>query len=198
MQISEFIETYTVLFLSFHLLGVALGLGGATIADTFFFRFLRDFRISHKEADVMQWMSRIIMTALVIIYVSGGLLYAGDMERYLASQPFLFKCAIVFILTINGIALHHFVSPRLVHLSFSAIHPSSNPRIHRLRKIAFAMGAVSVTSWYTVFFTAMLKSLIPATVSVWQMLLFYVVVLIIAVIGSQIVERHLHRKSSKA
>lgn len=195
---TESLLPYTTVFLSLHLLGVALGLGGATIADTFFFRFLRDFRISSKEADVMQWMSRVIMIALVLIYVSGGLLYMGDMERYLASQPFLFKCTIVFVLTINGIALHHFVSPRLVHLSFASSHPASNPRINRLRKIAFAMGAVSVTSWYTVFFTAMLKSLIPATVSMWQMLLFYGVVLIIAVIGSQIVERHLHRKSSNA
>lgn len=198
MLISDFLTTYTVLFLSLHLLGVALGLGGATIADTFFFRFLRDFRISRKEADVMQWMSRVIMVALILIYISGGLLYAGDMERYLASQPFLFKCAIVFVLTINGIALHHFVSPRLIDLSFSSSKPLSSAGFHRLRKIAFAMGAVSVTSWYTVFFTAMLKTLVPATVSVWQMLLFYAVVLIIAVIGSQIVERHLHRKSSKA
>src|SRR3989344_7244119 len=40
--LTEYRPTITML----HLLGLALGLGGATISDIFFFRFLKDYRIS--------------------------------------------------------------------------------------------------------------------------------------------------------
>jgi hypothetical protein len=196
MTITEFLTQYQVLFLTLHILGVALGLGGATIADTFFFRFLSDFRISRKEADTMQWMSKLIVAALVLIYVSGGAIYMIDPNRYLASAPFLFKMIIVFVVTVNGISLHEFISPRLVHLSFLSLRPNANATAHRLRRIAFAMGAVSMTSWYTVFFTAMLKTLISEAVALRHLLLLYIAALAVAIFCSQVLERHLHRRSS--
>src|SRR3989344_1068910 len=41
---------YRPAILGLHVLGLALGLGGATCTDLFFFKFLKDFRISHEEA----------------------------------------------------------------------------------------------------------------------------------------------------
>lgn len=197
-EIISFAQAHVQVATTFHILGVCLGLGGATLADTFFFRFLKDFRISTKEAEVMQWISKVILFALVIIYVSGALLYLSDMERYLHSPPFLFKSFCVFMLTVNGIALHEFISPRLVHISFLALHPHVSATIHRLRKIAFAMGAVSVTSWYCTFFTAMLKSILPPDLTFVQMLLGYIVLLSVAVTVSQLIEAHLHRIGSRS
>lgn len=62
LSISEFgfvslLDRYHELVLIGHFLGVALGLGGATITDIFFFKFLKDFRISEWEADVMHTLS---------------------------------------------------------------------------------------------------------------------------------------------
>jgi hypothetical protein len=46
-----------------HLLGVVLGLGGATIADLLFFKFLREFEISKKDAEILRLLSRVIVIA---------------------------------------------------------------------------------------------------------------------------------------
>src|SRR3989344_3523616 len=58
-----------------HILGLVLGLGAATITDIFFFKFIKDFRISHDEAAVMNTLSQIIWAGLAILIITGLGLY---------------------------------------------------------------------------------------------------------------------------
>lgn len=180
-------------WLALHILGVCIGLGGATITDILFFKFLKDFRISKKEADVMRTVSHVILGALAIIILSGIALYVPSMPKYNASAAFLVKMFIVGVLTVNGLVLHGYVSPKLVQLSFTS-HHRSTPRLRVLRHLAFALGAVSATSWYTTFFLAMLKSLLPAESTVTQLLLAYGCIVAMGVCASQFIECRLHRR----
>lgn len=196
MPTAEFFAAYGQLFLTLHLLGVILGLGGATIADTLFFRFLKDLRISSREAAVLDWISKVVTAALLLIFISGFALYLAEPERFQQSASFTFKMLVVVVLTINGLLLHHFVSPRLVKITFLPSTHGAREQIQYLRKAAFAMGSVSAVSWYSTFFIAMLKSLLPPTVTLNILLGIYTAVLAIAVFSSQMIERWLDRRGS--
>lgn len=189
----EFFSAHTTIALTAHLIGVAVGMGGATITDVLFFNFLRDFSISKKEAEVMNILSNLIMGALVLLYLSGIALFLSNPSLYAQSPAFLSKAFIVLVLTLNGILMHKFIAPNMVSLSF--LHPYGGHRdMHRWRPLAFAMGAVSFTSWYSVFFIAMLKSYLPPDIRVLQIIVGYMVVLSCAVFASQLLHRYLHGK----
>ena len=191
---TEFLEAIFLhprLWMSLHILGVCVGLGGATITDVLFFKFLKDFRISMKEADVMRTLSHIILGALALILISGLALYVLNTAQYNASAPFIAKMIIVVVLTCNGMLLHAYVSPKLVRLSFTQ-HHHATPRLRQLRHLAFALGAVSASSWYFTFFLAMLKSLLHEGIATHMILTAYAVVVFVAVCFGQLVEHRLH------
>lgn len=179
------LSEYKVFFLTAHILGTVLGLGGATIADFLFFRFLKDYKISAKECDVLNTLKGIILSALGLIIVSGVGLFLTDVQLYSSSGPFVVKMLIVGIITINGIALHLVVAPYLLRLDLKR----HQRRHRRWRRMAFTLGAVSVCSWYSAFFIAMLKSVLPENFSI----LFggYLVALMFALLMSQVIERRL-------
>ena len=181
----SFLTEHTLLVLTAHILGTILGLGGATIADILFFRFLKDYKITAKECDVLHLLKGIILGALGLIILSGIGLYLTDIQRYSASGPFLAKMLIVGIITINGIALHVIVAPHFLRLDLKRYHA----RYQHWRRLAFALGGISVCSWYCAFFIAMLKTILPQDFT----LLFggYLVLLSMTLFITQVMERRL-------
>lgn len=191
-ELLTFAETYKPLFLTAHILGTILGMGGATISDILFFRFLKDFRISNKEHEVLSVLKNVVMSALLLIIISGIFLFLSDPEGYRSNPAFVFKTLVVGIVTINGIALHLLVAPYLIHLNMRKKHQRMSRNWHHL---AFALGGISFASWYTAFFTAMLKRYLEGWM-VGDLLVAYLIVLAIGIGGSQVVERHLNKKAS--
>ncbi len=179
------------LVLTLHILATVLGLGSATIGDLLFFRFLRDGRISSKEQEVLHLMKDTVLSALLGILVTGAALYLPNTETYNASAPFMLKMTAVIVLSINGMLLHVIVAPHLLKINFHS------ERSHRLRRLAFALGAVSFVSWYTAFFTAMLKQFMKG-LPLAALLLAYVGALVCGMGVSQIVEKTLSRRTAKA
>lgn len=192
----EFFAAHKRVFLSLHIMGVAVGMGGATITDLLFFNFLRDFTISKKESEVMNMLSNVIMVALGILWVSGVALFFSDPAAFGASPAFLVKMTILAVLTVNGILMHKFIAPHMVDFSFLRHPIHARHVMHTMRALAFAMGAVSFTSWYSVFFIAMLKSYVPAGTSYVHLLLAYAFIASFAVLSSQILHTHIRRKSA--
>lgn len=185
----DLLQPYRPLVLSGHILGVIIGMGGASVSDVLFFRFLRDYRISQKEAEVLHVLKNLIMSALGVILLSGALLVALDPAAFLASAPFRFKMAVTGIVALNGIALHLIVAPHLLHLNLRTERKTHG---RSWRRLAFALGGVSVCSWYTVFFTAMLKSMLPQDLT--MLFMGYVFLLVCTLLGTQFVEHFLtHR-----
>lgn len=178
--------------LGMHILGLALGLGAATTADILFFRSLKDFRISHWEAEILHTLSQIIWVGLAILILSGTGLYLSNMEVLNQSSKFMAKVGVVAVILVNGAFLNLLVSPKLIHISFGAIRGPATDTMSHWRKIALALGAVSATSWYTAFTLGMLRSIPLSTL---QILFIYLVLLCCAIGGSQVVGYYLRRRS---
>lgn len=188
-MIIEILTEYRLLFLTLHILSMAIGLGGATVSDVLFFRFLKDFRISKKEQETLHVLKNIILTAMIIITLTGLALYLPMSAKLNASPLFLLKAIATGVLLVNGIALHVFIAPHLIHLNLKD-NSHMGAGWHRL---AFALGSISICSWYSVFLIAMLKNEIPWGYS--TMLTAYIVLLLVAVTISQIVRVLLKKKA---
>ena len=177
----------------FHVLGVAIGLGGATIADIFFFKFLKDFRTSEWEAETMHTLSQIIWFALALLILTGLALYLPEAEELNRSAKFLVKMIVVAVIIVNGAFLNLLVAPKLVKISFHERHRHEAGELHHVRKIAFALGAISIVSWYSAFILGMIRKL-PIEFS--SLLLIYLFILGGAIIGSQFMERFFVKRAN--
>ncbi len=175
---------YKRLVLSLHLTGLALGFGGALISDIFFFKFLKDFKISESEADTLSTLSQVIWAGLAVLVISGIGLYLPEMARLNDSPKFLLKMVVVGVITINGLFLNLLIAPKLVKITFERKqHPGG---LHYIRRIAFALGAVSIVSWTSAF---ILGSLRTSPLPFVPLLLIYLGMLVVGIIGSQVTER---------
>lgn len=189
----ELLAEHHEIFLGLHLFGMAIGLGGATISDIMFFRFLKDLRISEFESGVLHTLSQIIWFALAVLVISGLGLYLPEAAELNQSAKFLVKMIVVGVIIINGALLNLLVAPNLVRISFGAPHHHQRGELRHIRKLAFALGGVSVVSWYSAFIFGLgLHGLSSAGFG--ALLLIYSGLLVVAVAISQVVERNIHKK----
>lgn len=188
----ELLDKYRLTILIFHSLGAAIGLGVATVADILFFRFLKDFKISDFEAQVLRVLSQAIWLALAVIVLAGIGLYLPSAEALALSPKFLVKMIIVAVIIVNGAFLNLLVSPKLVRISFGGKHEHEAGELRRERRMAFAMGAVSIVSWYSAFILGLLKK-VPLSFPV--LLSIYAGLLIAAVVASRIMEKIFVKKA---
>ena len=181
----EMLARLKTVSLILHLIGVALGVGAATISDIFFFRFLKDFRISKFESEILHMLSQVVWLGLGILVLSGVGLFLPEIAQFGASSKFLTKMIIVLVIITNGVLLNLYVSPRLLDISFGQQHHHHAGELRQFRKIAFAAGSISLLSWYLTLILGALRS-IP--ISLTQALGIYIAMLFIAISTSQIVE----------
>jgi uncharacterized membrane protein len=183
LDISALLLQFKTPIVILHAFSAAVGVGAVVMTDVFFFRFLKDYRISHKESETLDTISQVVWFALGMLVLTGLGLFFGDTARYLASTKFLTKSLIVGILIVNGVLLNLLVAPRLIDISFGKAHVKQPGELHRLRKISYALGAVSLTSWVAAFILGSLQSI---NLSVGAIFGIYAVLVVIAIIGSQI------------
>lgn len=182
---------YHYIIVIFHFLGVALGIGGATFADIFFFKFLKDLRISEQEADILRTLSQAIWFALAILIVTGIGLYLPEAEEFNQSAKFLVKMIVVAVIIVNGLFLNLLIAPKLVKISFGKRHKHEKGELHNMRKLAFALGAISITSWYSAFILGMTRP----DMSFPMLLAIYLVVLGTAILISQFIDKYFSKKA---
>ena len=135
---------YKWIILMIHLFGFGIGLGTVTVTDVLFFKFLKDLRISEFESDVLRTLSQIVWFALAVVIISGIALYLPLMEELNQSGKFLAKMSVVAVILMNGIFLNVAVFPKLIKISFGGKHEHQEGELGRLKKAAYASGAVSL------------------------------------------------------
>jgi hypothetical protein len=185
-NITEIFRAYKEFIIGLHLLASAIGLGSVTVTDVLFNKFLRDLRISEKESDVLKTISEVIWVALALIVLSGLGLFLSNPDYYLTSDKFMVKMIVILVLIINGALLNLIIEPKLLLIPFGGTHHHEAGELIRLRKLAFALGAISIISWYSAFILGLFRT---APISFWGLLSVYVFLLVLAVIISQFVER---------
>lgn len=184
----EFLGEVRTSIIILHGLAAAVGVGAATVTDVLFFKFLKDLRISEEESGILKAVSQVIWLALAALVVTGLALWLPDAERLNESSKFLVKMTIVAIIIGNGALLNLWIAPKLIHISFGERHAHIPGELRHIRRLAFALGAVSITSWYSAFILGSLRSI---DISFWPLLGLYIGVVAGAVFISQIADRSL-------
>lgn len=182
------------LILIFHVAGMAVGLGSATVVDTLFFKFLKDFKISKIESSVLETLSVIIWVALGIVVLSGAALYLPQTEVLNSSPKFLAKMIIVGIILVNGSLLNFYISPKLRRISFGKKHHHHKGELHHLRRLAFSLGPISIISWYSAFVLGMLREV---SLPLLTLLGIYGALLLLGMLFGQLIERYYTTKALK-
>jgi hypothetical protein len=182
---TEFLIEYKSITTLLHVMGMAVGVGAATVADVFFFRFLKNLRVSRQEASTINTLSGVIWAALIVAIATGLGLYLTDPGRYNETAKFLVKVVVVAIIFCNGLLLNFYLSRRLTNISFVHGPHAQLAKFRFTRRLAFASGAVSIVSWYTALILGA-SPRIPFSFA--QVLLVYLALLGGAVIASQVLE----------
>ena len=86
----SFLDQKTI-FTIIHILGVALGAGGAYVSDMIFMSSIKDQRISKTEMRFLTLGSFFVWTGLITLIISGTGMFLTDTEGYLSSSKFLAK-----------------------------------------------------------------------------------------------------------
>lgn len=182
----EFLTSIQKFSLTFHILGVALGLGGAIVTDFLFLRFLKDNRVSPEEKETLDGLSLVIWGGIALLVVSGVALFLPAQERLLNSPAFMVKVIAVVVVIVNACFLNFYVAPKLTSIDF--LNPSSNsPSVNATRRLAPIFGGISITSWLFIFFLASLKRIF--VFSFYQYLWAYLVLLAAGIVFVSIVTK---------
>ena len=128
----------------FHVFAVVIGMGGAIVTDFLFVYFAFNKKISKQENKIIYLLASLVSIALILVIITGVLIFLGDITKYLNSAKFLTKMSVVLLLTINGFLLHKIVFSKLKDKNFL-----SNKGFEIRRRLAFAMGSISFISWAT-------------------------------------------------
>ncbi len=178
----EFFVAHKHIFVVLHALAAAGGLGAVLITDTLFFMFLKDFKISRKENEVLKTISGAVWVIIVLLFLTGLALYLSAPMDYLTKAKFVTKLVIFGVIVGNGFLLNWLITPFLTKISFGPVTVEPTTTLRVMRRIAFASGAVSMVSWLAVFILGSIRS-IPINAA--QALLVYAGLIIIVVLGSQ-------------
>lgn len=176
--IASFSAHYKDLLLVLHVLSVVVGMGGAFITDLLFIHFAFNKKFSYLEVNTVAFLSRAVTFALCCIILTGICIFASDIEKYSNSAKFLTKMTVVSVLCLNGYLLHRVVFKHLVDDGYL-----TKLKQRSRRKIAFALGAVSVVSWISAMSLGVLDR-IPLTFDIAVML--YAAILVVSVAFSQV------------
>lgn len=168
----DFLDSKTI-YTIIHLFGIAIGAGGAFASDLIFFKSIKDGQLSATEFEFMKLGGKMVWAGLVILVISGALLFSLNPERYLASSKFLVKVTIVFIIIANGFLLHlKFIPEFKKCIGENAM---SIGEYLRFNPFVLVSGVVSGVSWFSAIILGALRQ-VPY--SYGMILLVYLAVLL--------------------
>jgi hypothetical protein len=181
MEIIEFIQYIRMPATVVHVVAVVFGMGGALMSDVLFTFFSKDKKLNTTEISTLSILKDVVFYSLIIITLSGLVIFLSDIHKYANSAKFLAKMSILFVLIINGYVLDKYIWPHLLNKNFFTLKSERN-----IRRLAFVCGAVSVISWLSVCTIGVIDSL---RMSYGLIIFLYMCVIIFGTIVSLMVEK---------
>jgi hypothetical protein len=127
-----------------HFIGLALGIGAATVLDLMLIRYFLTQKITTEKWHVFLTVTYLVNAGLTLLWITGIsflILYSYTDPHLLHNQKIMAKVIIVSCLTLNGFYIHFRVLPYLADQIFEGMT--------NFQKTSFlTSGAVSATSWY--------------------------------------------------
>jgi len=148
------------LFYILHLIGIAVGVGGATVSDYLFFRSIRDRKLSFDEFNLLRSMHLILWGGLALLIFSGTGMLA---VQYFAtgsvavSGMFFAKMTIVLIILLNGFAFKKLAFPVLKACVDRPLHQDGG--FAKNLWLLSLIGAISIVSWYSALLLGALRTI---------------------------------------
>lgn len=183
-----FVDIKTI-YLICHLLGLALGAGGAFTSDMLYMKSLKDKKISIDEMKLISAGGMMVWIGLLVLTISGLLLMSLSWDTYILSTKFIAKMIVVLIIALNGVAIHHIYLPKMRKLVGKDLVQSKD--FIQMSWFLYISGAVSFVSWITATVLGAFK-IIPFTVV--NILSVYLTVVVVAVLGALVVRKYFLHK----
>jgi hypothetical protein len=128
-----------------HVVGAAVGVGGATAADALFLRSIRDRRIGTDQYVLLRGIQKVVLGGLALVVLTGVALVLRNAELVREAE-FQAKMVAVGALLLNGFAFHLRVEPWLErHLD----RRMEEVTLRRRLPLFSVVGPLSIVSWYT-------------------------------------------------
>lgn len=178
----EFLLTIRIPATVVHVLSVVLAMGSALTTDALFSFYGKKKRLEPSELATLDFLSKLVLAGLGVVFISGAILFFGSMEEYMNSSKFLSKMTILLVLLINGFFLNKFIWPHLLTVDFFTA-----PEKRGVRRFAFASGAVSVISWLLVCILGVLNRL---NMSYTDIISIYLGIIVFGIVVALLVEKH--------
>jgi uncharacterized membrane protein len=177
--------TYIVIL---HVIGTAIGAGGATYSDFLFYRVIKDGKIDRDEHDLLKTSSYLVWFGFLILICSGiGFLlhpeFSGIMPKHYA------KILIVTIILINALLLHRKVFP-LIHYHMKRHRKLTKQPFAANVGLTLTSGAISIISWYAALILGAWRDL---EASLSEIMVIYLGIIILGIIVSQYIGRKFMR-----
>ncbi len=182
------VEASTLVALGFAL---AIGVGGSTITNIMFFKFLKDFKISAEEFDVLKVLTQVTLVALLVVIIATTTLYFTDVQM-IDSVTLLITINFVMVVAVVELILNFWIGPNLVDISFDKKHKQLPSNLSRVRRLAFALGAISLVSWFALLVFNTLRDI---NFDLYVVISAYSFFVICAVIISQLIDQSFSQKS---
>jgi len=183
------------IFLVMHLVGVALGAGGAFASDGVFFTSLKDKKISKDELGILEILSKTTWIGLILLIISGVGMFAMNPAELSASSKFLAKMSVVAILFLNGVVFN------IVHLPFIGKHIGktlyNKDSRNKMTDTPWLIisGVISMSSWLTAIILGALRNI---QLSYIEIIILYLGMVTIGVFFSYLIfNKYLENKNSK-
>ncbi len=173
-----FLAGYQMSILGLHILVTGIGTGTATITTLFFYKFLKDGRLSEDETGVLSTLFEFGWLSLCLLLISGSAFYLSLSEGLFSSSLWMLELIAVSVVIIISGFLTLRVMPRLVKISSGQEHEHLAGELLRARKIVFTLGPIALLSWYVAFVFGSLSDRLPF--SFQQLLSTYVLLLLVA------------------
>lgn len=167
-----FFVAYKPVFTVIHVLSVVFGMGGALMSDVLFNFFTKDRELSQNELKTLSILSKIVLTTLPIIILSGFLIFLSNVDKYIHSAKFLAKMTLMIILLVNGLVLDKYIWSHLLKKKFF-----TSIKEKKFRILSFICGSISVITWLCICTLGVLDSV---TLSYWKIIGIYTVLIFAA------------------
>ncbi len=207
-NIIELMELHTPYLILGYMFGVALGVGGATMAMIFLIRAMEDDRITANEAHTVRSAWQFIWFALAIVLISGAGLALPYHNIPDMAFIYIFEIIALFVVLILSLILNFLIGPSLfeqqeTEKEYADSKDGVTPQ-KSVRRAAFMMGAMFTVSWYALLLGATARLMGDETIDTTFfaepsiVLLSYLILLILSIVAARFINSQLARKHTNS
>jgi len=143
---AEIFEEFYEILLAGHLLSAGLGFGASVVGVIMLGKFVKDFKMSDFEADILKTLAQVIWFAIFILILSGFGLYFSDK----GISNVLYKSAVAAVLILISAVLNLAILPKMIKKTLLFMNNGENPVSSAAAKTSLIFNFLAVFIWLCV------------------------------------------------